>query len=73
MGKVMQPIVITRLHKHEIEQAIRDLQKRGYELVALKEVVRDGKEFKSDSFKRKIFVGNVLSSKWMAKLRRAVE
>ena len=64
---------ITRWHKHEIEQAIQDLQKRGYELVALKEIVQDGKEFKSDSFRRQIFVGNVISSKWKAKLRRVVE
>jgi hypothetical protein len=67
----MIPIVIRRQRKHEAEQAIADLLKRGFEVVyPLTEIKRDGKQFSRDSFNRKIFVQNIGSSCWVAKLRK---
>ena len=74
MAKVMQPVVIHRQQKHEAEQAIKDLEARGYEVIfPLTELKNDGKRFKTDSYNRKIFVENVGSSCWVAKLRRVVQ
>ena len=74
MGKVMQPIVISRRQKHEAEQAIKDLQARGFEIVApLREVFSDGKEFSRDRYKRHTFIQNTPNSCWMAKLRRVAK
>ena len=77
MRATKMPIQITRItrrQKHEALQAIADLQARGYELEGpLKELSSDGKEFKRDSYNRRIFVGNTLNRCWTAKLRREVE
>ena len=70
----IQTTRITRRQKHEALQAIADLQARGFELEGpLKELSSDGKEFKRDSFGRRVFVGNTLSRCYTAKLRREVE
>jgi hypothetical protein len=67
----MRPIVIRRQRKHEAEQAITDLIKRGFTVVyPLTELKRDGKTFTRDSFNRKIFVENTESSCWIAKLKK---
>lgn len=67
----MLPVVIRRQRKYEAEQAIRDLEARGFEVIfPLTELEHDGKQFKTDSFNRKIFVQNTHSSCWVAKLRR---
>lgn len=70
----VQTTRITRRQKHEAEQAIADLQARGFELVApMKELSSDGKQFTRDSYNRRIFVGNTLSRCYTAKLRREVD
>lgn len=72
--KKMQPVTIHRQRKEEAEQAIRDLEARGFEIIfPLTELSSDGKRFKTDSYNRKIFVENISSSCWVAKMRRVVE
>ncbi|MEH7392429.1 hypothetical protein [Bacillus sp. JJ1474] len=67
----MFPVTIRRQRKYEAEQAIKDLEARGFEVIyPLTELSRDGKLFDRDSFNRKIFVENTHSSCWIAKLRR---
>lgn len=64
-------VMITRRRKHEAEQAIRDLLKRGFYIVSpLKQVSSDGKTFTTDSYGRQIFVENTFHSCWKAVLRR---
>ncbi|WML38684.1 hypothetical protein RCG19_15965 [Neobacillus sp. OS1-2] len=71
MKKKDFPIIIRRQRKYEAEQAIKDLEARGFILVyPLTELKRDGKTFTRDSFNRKIFVENTESSCWIAKLKR---
>lgn len=68
----MKPVVIRRQRKHEAEQAIKDLEARGYEIeFPLTEFSTDGKLFDRDSYNRRIFVENTLSTCWVAKLRKA--
>lgn len=70
-NKPIVPIVIRRQKKEEAEQAIRDLEERGFEVVfPLKEFFSAGKNFDTDEYNRKIFVENSSSSCWMAKLSR---
>lgn len=67
----MGPVIISRQRKHEAEQAVRDLEARGYEVVyPLTEHSRDGKIFDRNSFNRQIFVQNTFNSCWIAKLRK---
>jgi hypothetical protein len=67
----MRPIWITRRHKHEAEQAIKDLEKRGFKVIyPLTEITNNGKQFTRDMFNRKIFVQNTFSSIWKAKLQK---
>ncbi|MEH7249210.1 hypothetical protein V7114_20835 [Neobacillus niacini] len=67
----MRPIIIRRQYEHEARQAIADLLERGFEITyPLTEIKRDGKRFTTDSFNRKIFVENIGSSCWIAKLRK---
>lgn len=62
---------IRRQRKQEAEQAIKDLEKRGFIVTfPLTEFSRDGKKFTTDSYNRKIFQENTYSSVWIAKLRR---
>ncbi|MEH7157515.1 hypothetical protein [Neobacillus drentensis] len=68
------PVVIRRQRKYEAEQAIKDLEDRGFVLIyPLTEFRSDGKTFTRDSFNRKIFVENTESSCWVAKLRKVEE
>lgn len=63
-------VVVHRSRRIEAEQAISDLQKRGYEIVyPLTEQTREGKTFSTDGY-RKIFIANTYSSMWIAKLKR---
>lgn len=72
MNGPLRPVVIHRRKKHEAEQAIKDLLARGYIIITpLTELTNQGKEFKTDSYNRRIFVCNTTSSCWVAKLRRA--
>lgn len=65
----MKPVVIHRQRKYEAEQAIRDLEKRGYMVVfPLTSFSRDGKTFDRDNFNRKIFVENTHTTCWIAKM-----
>jgi len=67
----MKPVVIRRQRKHEAEQAIKDLEARGYVIeFPLTEFASDGKIFDRDSYNRRIFVENTLRSYWVAKMRR---
>jgi hypothetical protein len=67
----MRDTIIHRQRKHEAEIAINDLLNRGFELVyPLTEITRDGKQFSTDSYGRKIFQHNTFTSCWVAKLRR---
>lgn len=71
MKRPLFPVVVHRQFKHEAEQAISDLEKRGFEIVfPLTEFKRDGKTFTRDSFNRRIFVENTESSSWIAKLKK---
>lgn len=74
MARQMQPVIIHRQRKREAEQAIADLERRGFEIIfPLTEFPSQGKLFDRDSYNRRIFVENTFSSCWMAKLRRVVE
>ncbi|MEH7521983.1 hypothetical protein V7149_01670 [Bacillus sp. JJ1503] len=67
----MFPVTIRRQRKYEAEQAIKDLEARGFKVIyPLTEHSREGKLFDRDSFNRKIFVENTQSSCWIAKLRK---
>ena len=65
----MMPVTIRRKRKYEAEQAIKDLEARGFRVVfELTEFTRDGKQFATDSYKRQIFQNNTFTSVWIAKL-----
>jgi hypothetical protein len=67
----MRDTVIHRQKKKEAEVAINDLLNRGFEIIyPLTEITRDGKQFSTDSYGRKIFQRNMFTSCWVAKLRR---
>ncbi|MEK5173209.1 hypothetical protein NST63_08450 [Heyndrickxia sp. FSL W8-0496] len=70
----MRPVVIRRRRKHEAEQAISDLEARGFEIIyPLTEISSSGKIFDRDSFNRKIFIQNTFETCWIAKMRRVKE
>lgn len=70
----MKPIVITRKHKHEAEQAVNDLLKRGYVIISpIQQIFRDGKTFASVGYGRRVFMGNTPSSCWRAVLKGRCE
>jgi hypothetical protein len=67
----MRDTIIRRQRKHEAEQAISDLEKRGFRIVfPLTELSHAGKSFTTDSYNRKIFQQNTFSSCWAATMRR---
>lgn len=67
----MRPVTIHRQKKHEAEQAIKDLEARGFKVIfPLKEIHSDGKTFRTDGYHRRIFVENTFNSYWVAKLRK---
>ncbi|KYC92234.1 hypothetical protein B4102_3775 [Heyndrickxia sporothermodurans] len=73
-SKYFRPVTITRRKRHEAEQAIKDLEARGFEIIyPLTEISRDGKIFNTDSYNRKIFVQNTFNSCWVAKMRRVTK
>lgn len=64
-------VTIHRQRRYEAEQAIADLEKRGFEVIdPLKEIQRDGKRFSVDDYGRKIFINNIFSKCYIARLRR---
>lgn len=66
-----RPVIITRRRKCEIDQAISDLVARGFELVkGPEQLFSEGKKFKTDDYKRKVFMENKTSSCWKAQMRR---
>lgn len=66
----MKDVIVRRQRKYEAEQAVADLEARGFELVyGIAEIETDGKLFKMDSYGRKIFIENTHSSCYIAKLR----
>ena len=69
---MIQETIIRRPHKHEVEQAIKDLEARGFKLVyPLTEQSKEGKSYKRDfKYNRRIFVENIQSSRWIAVMRR---
>ncbi|KEF40143.1 hypothetical protein M670_00159 [Schinkia azotoformans MEV2011] len=65
-------VIVHRSSRVEAEQAISDLQKRGYEIIyPLTEQTSCGKTFSTDGY-RPVFMGNTFSCKYVAKLRRIV-
>lgn len=67
----MQDVTIRRQFKHEAVQAISDLEKRGFRIIyPLTELKRDDKRFTRNSKNFMVFVENVGSSCWVAKMRR---
>lgn len=64
-------ITIRRRNKLEALQAIKDLKRRGYEVIApLTNIQSDGKDFRPDEARRRVFMNNTFSTCWMARLRR---
>lgn len=64
-------VTIRRQRRHEAEQAISDLEKRGYVIsFPLTEQTRDGKRFTTDYYSRRIFQENTFGSCWIAKLKK---
>ncbi|USK66285.1 hypothetical protein [Peribacillus frigoritolerans] len=71
MARQMQPVIIRRQKKHEAEQAIKDLEARGFEVVSpLKQVMPQSEVLSNYSFEQKRFQVEDFSSPWIAKLRR---
>lgn len=67
----MIPVTIRRRRKYEAEQAIADLEKRGFVIsYPLTEKSHDGKVFTTDSYKRKIFQQNTHSSSWICQMSK---
>ena len=67
----MGEVWIHRKHKHEAEQAIKDLVARGYEVVfPLTEKISGGKVFDRDKDNKAIFSHATFGKYWVAKLRR---
>ena len=68
---MMRPVTIRRRYKHEAEQAIKDLQARGYEIVhPLTQLHSEGKRFSRDMKGNVVFVENASSSCWFAQMKR---
>lgn len=68
---MVRPVTIRRRKKHEAEQAIKDLQARGYEIVhPLTELHWEGKQFSRDMKGNAVFVQNTSSSCWFAQMKR---
>lgn len=71
MARQMQPVIIRRQKKHEAEQAIKDLEARGFEIVSpLKQENPQSEVLSNYSFEQKRFQVEDFSSPWIAKLRR---
>jgi hypothetical protein len=63
-----QPI-IRRKHEHEIKQAIKDLEERGFVLkYGPERQIGEGKVFNTDDHKRRVFQENTIHSMWVARL-----
>jgi len=70
----MRPVIIRRQHEHEAIQAIKDLEKKGFEVIfPLTEFASEGKIFDRDNFNRRFFVENTHSSCWVAKMRKVAK
>lgn len=69
-----QPIMVHRKQEHEMTQAIKDLEAKGYRVIH-GPIQRNGngKVFTKDSYGRAIFQQNTINSVWICKLERVVE
>lgn len=65
----MKPVILHRQRQYEMEQAVKDLESRGYKVIYGPEIkTRDGKSFSRDDYGRRVFQRNTFSSCWVAKL-----
>lgn len=65
---------VSRARKSEAEQAIKDLEARGYELTyPLTNKMSEGKTFTAGENRHVKFVDNVLTKRLVAQLKMAVE
>ncbi|KON68625.1 hypothetical protein AKG34_07250 [Peribacillus butanolivorans] len=74
MSRHMQPIIFRRQRKYEAEQAIKDLEARGFEVISpLKQQNPQSEVPHNLSFEQRRFKVEDFSSPWIAKLRRIEE
>ncbi len=74
MARQMKPVIIRRQWKHEAEEAIKDLEARGFEVVSpLKQEKPQSEILHNLTFEQRRFPVEDYSSPWIAKLRRIVE
>lgn len=69
----VQEVTIRRKRKHEAEQAIRDLEARGYELVGeLQNVKESRKAFVPNENRRLTYDSTIMWDSWYCRMRRVV-
>jgi len=69
----VQVVTIHRKRKSEAEQAIKDLQARGYEIVGeLKNAKDSRKTFVPNENRRLVFDDTVMWDSWYCRMRRVV-
>ncbi|KQU19190.1 hypothetical protein ASG65_24670 [Bacillus sp. Leaf13] len=74
MAKKIQPVIIRRQRKYEAEQAINDLEARGFEVISpFKQQNPQAEVLHNLSFEQRRFKVEDFSSPWIAKLRRIEE
>ncbi|MBK5459199.1 MULTISPECIES: hypothetical protein [unclassified Peribacillus] len=74
MSRHMQPIIIRRQRKYDVEQDIKDLEARGFEVISpLKQQNPQSEVLHNLSFEQRRFKVEDFSSPWIAKLRRIEE
>lgn len=70
----MQPVVIRRQFKHEMDQAIKDLLARGFEIVSPpKQMNVNPEQINNYSFEQKRIQLQTFDSPWIAKMNRITE
>lgn len=70
----MYPVTLHRRTKKEIQQAVEDLQKRGYELIS--PITNTGewrKDFEYTADGKRRFAGVKMVNQWTAKMAKAVK
>ncbi len=67
----MRPVLIHRKNRHEAEQAIKDLEQRGFELVhPLTEQISGTRVFDRDKDDKHVFSHTTHGSHWAAKMQK---
>lgn len=70
----MRPIMIHRKRKHEAEQAVKDLEARGYKLVHPITPIQNGQRmFNRDKDNRYQYSHTTHSTSWMAKMEKVMD